>query len=100
MNPEITITIKISVNEEGRIETAVEAGGSEELILESTAQDAAGETADIDLPPPPEVDMEAVESMAMADLPPVPEIEPELESAAMASRTIPDLPPVPEIPQE
>jgi hypothetical protein len=100
MNPEITITIKISVNEEGGVETAVEAGGSEEMILESTSQGAAGETAVIDLPPPPELEAEAVESMAMADLPPVPEIEPELERAALADQTIPDLPPVPELPQE
>jgi hypothetical protein len=98
MNPEVTITIKISVNEEGEIDTAVEADGGEDMAMESAAPAAGRETAEIDLPPPP--DPRAVESLATADLPPVPEIEEPLEQAHIASLAAPELPPVPEIPQE
>jgi hypothetical protein len=98
MNPEVTITITISVNEEGQIDTAVQAGGAEETILENAGLDGGRESDVIDLPPPPSAD--ALESLAAADLPPVPEIEEALEQATFAGLAIPELPPVPEIPPD
>jgi hypothetical protein len=70
MTPEITITIKITVDEKGVFETAIQA----------------------------EEDVEALESLAVFDLPPVPEVEPAPARAASESLDIPDLPPVPEAP--
>lgn len=97
MNPEVTVTLKISLRDERIVVTAVQTTAGEEKVLEIASADDTGQMAGKDLPPPPQ--LETFESVSSTELPPVPEVDLTLEQAAFESQGIPDLPPVPEAPQ-
>lgn len=97
MNPEVTVTLKISLRDERIVVTAVQTTAGEEQVLEIASADGPRDKAVKDLPPPPQ--LETFESVGSTELPPVPEVDLALEQAAFESQGVPDLPPVPEAPQ-
>jgi hypothetical protein len=94
MNPEVTVTLKISARDGNIVVTAVQRTGAEEQVLEIASADGPQDPAAKDLPPPPQ--LETFESVGSTDLPPVPEVDQAFEQGALESQAVPDLPPVPE----